>query len=110
MDLLQQNISMSKDAMFISAISALVTTIVFLALWIKKMYNNALKKVEEHNEKLLDVIKENTQVNTEMKAAIQANTLATTNGAEQTSRSMDRFNNTVENLNREVLRQRGGDR
>jgi hypothetical protein len=73
------------------------------------MYNHAIKRSEEDKKELLTVIKENTQINAEMKAAIQMNTQATTNGAEQTSRSMDRLSDTVENLNRDVLR-RGGDK
>jgi hypothetical protein len=109
MMLLQQQLTLTKEGMYITAISALVSVIVFLAIWIRKMYNHAIKRSEEDKKELLSVIKENTQINSEMKAAIQMNTLASTNGAEQTSRSMDRLSDAVENLNRDVLK-RGGDK
>jgi methyl-accepting chemotaxis protein len=95
-------------ALLIGAITALGGTIVFLALYIRKMHNTQIKRADEDRKELLTVIKENTQVNADMRAAIQTNTIATTNAAEQTSRSMDRLNNTVENLNRDVLKK--GDR
>lgn len=96
-------------ALLIGAITALCGAIVFLALYIRKMHIAQIKRAQEDTERFINVIKENTQSNVEMRSAIQMNTVATTNAAEQTSRSMDRLSNTVENINRDALR-RGGDR
>lgn len=96
--------------LLISTISILGGVIVWLALWIRKMYNSSQKKAEEDKHMLVGIVKENTSVMSEFKANIQANTVATTNAAEQTSRSMDRLSGTIENLNRDVLKNRGGER
>ncbi len=83
--------------------------IVWLALWARKINNeraNDSKSTKEMmlktQEVLLHVIGKNTEVQQEMKASIERNTVATTNGAEQMRGATDRLTTAVDNLNRDM--------
>lgn len=76
---------MSKDAMFISAISALVAVIVWLALYIRKMHQKTIEYLNEDKEKMIEVISKNTA------------------SAEGQARSSDRLAQAVNDLNKTIL-------
>lgn len=90
MELLQQQVQqslMTKDAMFIAAISALVTVIVWLALYIRKLHNKMIEYMQEDKKESVEVISKNTSA------------------AEQAARSNERLADVVEELNKTILTQ-----
>lgn len=82
---LQQQISMTKEGMYVAAISGLVAAIVWLALYIKRLHNKTIEYLKEDKEKMIQVISKNTT------------------SAEQAARSSERLSEVVDDLHKTLL-------
>lgn len=85
MNLIQQTISMSKEGMYVAAITSLVTAIVWLALYVRRLHNKTVEYLKEDKDKMIDVISKNTV------------------SAESQTRSNDRLAETIEDLHKTIL-------
>src|SRR6187402_948736 len=99
--------SMTLETALITGISALGAVVVYLALWVRKMNSERIKEGKETKEMMLQtqhvlvgIVEKNTEAYQGMKASIERNTVATTNGAEQMPGATDRLTTAVDNLNR----------
>lgn len=81
----QQQMNFSKEGMYISAISALVAAIVWLALYIRRLHNKTVEYLKEDKEKMIQVISKNTSA------------------AEQSTRSNEKLSETIEDLHKTIL-------
>jgi uncharacterized membrane-anchored protein len=85
MTLLQQTISMSKDSMYVAAITSLVAVIVWLALYIRKMHQKTIEYLNDDKEKMIEVISKNTA------------------SAESQARSTERLSESIQELHKTIL-------
>lgn len=91
--------------MLTGALTVLGAVIVWLALYIRKLHNQAMKTGEANRDIILKVVEKTTEVMADVNATIHNNTVATTNGAEQTTRAMDRLGGVVNDLHKTILTQ-----
>lgn len=82
---LQQTISMSKEGMYVAAITSLVAAIVWMALYIRRLHNKTVEYLEKDKEKMVEVIAKNTSA------------------AESQTRSNDRLAETIEDFHKTLL-------
>jgi hypothetical protein len=85
MTLLQETISMTKEGMYVAAISSLVVAIVWLALYIRKMHQKWIDYLSADKEKMIEVIARNSS------------------SAESQARSSDRLATTIDDLHKTIL-------
>jgi hypothetical protein len=85
MILLQTDIGLSKEGMYMAAIGALVAAILWLALYIRKMHNKTIEYLKDDKEKMIQVISKNTS------------------SAEQQARSIDRLGEVMGDLKDTIL-------
>lgn len=76
---------MTKEGMYVAAISGLVAAIVWLALYIKRLHNKTIEYLKEDKEKMIQVISKNTT------------------SAEQAARSSERLSEVVDDLHKTLL-------
>lgn len=102
---------MTLESALVVGISALAGVIVWLALWLRKMHNEAMKSHKEYVERseanknqVISVVEKNTEGFFEMKEAINTNTIVTKNAAEAGERSAQRLDDTMRNLNENILK------
>lgn len=82
---LQQTISMSKEGMYVAAITSLVAAIVWLALYIRKLHNKTVEYLKEDKDKMIEVLSKNTSA------------------SEQAARSNEKMSEIIEDLHKTIL-------
>jgi menaquinone-dependent protoporphyrinogen IX oxidase len=98
-----QELLKQQNTMYISVISALWIVIIAMAVYIRKLHNDQIKRTEEHERTAREMVEKNTEALSMMSATITANTTATKSAAEQTTRSSESLRGAIENLNRDIL-------
>ena len=100
---------MTLEAALITGITTLGAVVVYLATWVRKINNERIKEGRETKQMMIQtqtvlvgIVEKNTEAYHGMKASIERNTVATTNGAEQMRGATDRLSNAVDNLNRDI--------
>lgn len=91
--------------MLTSALAVTNAVIVWLALYIRKLHNAAMKSHEDNKSTLLKMVEKNTEAFVKMEGAITVNTTATKSAAETGERSAQRMEGTLKSLNENILRQ-----
>jgi uncharacterized membrane-anchored protein len=76
---------MSKDSMYVAAITSLVAVIVWLALYIRKMHQKTIEYLNDDKEKMIEVISKNTA------------------SAESQARSTERLSESIQELHKTIL-------
>lgn len=114
MNLLQvipKEVPATREGLLWAFISVLIIGFGWLALWVRKMHNEAIKthkefleRSETHKNQVIEVVKTNSQAFFEMKGAIEMNTIVTKNAAEAGERSAQRLDDTMRNLNENILK------
>jgi hypothetical protein len=111
LQIVPKEIPSTKEGVLWIVISVLIGGIVWLALWVRKMHNETVKYLKENSDRqendkrqMVGVVEKNTEAFFQMKGAIDANTMVTKGAAESGERSAERLDNTMRNLNENILK------
>lgn len=111
LQIMPKEIPSTKEGILWVVIMALIGGFVWLARWNRRMHNDSIKfhkeaieRSEENKHMIAGLVQKNTEAFFQMKGSIDTNTMVTKNAAESGERSAQRLDDTMRNLNDNILK------